>query len=140
MANRSDITRDQWMLRGPLAKKGYDWWWHSLTAENAETGEEKPFYVEFFTCNPALAEDEPKLVWHLSDAQRGSQRPSYLMVNAGFWGEDHGQLHRFLHGKTSMFMQMRLMRSAPRTVTAAKHLPKAASSLLPRTLLHIRNG
>ena len=85
MANRSDITRDQWMLRGPLAKKGYDWWWHSLTAENAETGEEKPFYVEFFTCNPALAEDEPKLVWHLSDAQRGSQRPSYLMVKAGFW-------------------------------------------------------
>lgn len=99
MANRSDITRDQWMLRGPLAKKGYDWWWHSITAENAETGEEKPFYVEFFTCNPALAEDEPKLVWHLSDAQRGNQRPSYLMVNAGFWGEDHGQLHRFFAWK-----------------------------------------
>ena len=30
-----------------------------MTAENAETGELKPFYVEFFTCNPALAEDEP---------------------------------------------------------------------------------
>lgn len=21
--------------------------------------------------------------------------PSYLMVNVGYWGEDHGQLHRF---------------------------------------------
>ena len=61
--NKSDYNRDLYMLRGPLAKKGYDWWWHSLTAENAETGEEKPFYVEFFTCNPALAEDEPKLVF-----------------------------------------------------------------------------
>lgn len=99
MSNISDITRDQWMLRGPLAKKGYDWWWHSLTAENAETGETKPFYVEFFTCNPALAEDEPKIVWHLSEQERGSQRPSYLMVNCGFWGEEHGQLHRFFPWK-----------------------------------------
>ena len=95
MSNISDLTRDQWMLRGPLAKQGYDWWWHSFTAENAETGEKKPFYVEFFTCNPALAEEEPKLVWHLSQKQRGRQKPSYLMVNVGFWGEEHGQLHRF---------------------------------------------
>ena len=29
MANIHDINRDEWMLRGPLAKKGYDWWWHS---------------------------------------------------------------------------------------------------------------
>ena len=58
MANIHDITRDAFMLRGPLAKKGYDWWWHSLTAENAETGEKKPFYIEFFTCNPARAKDE----------------------------------------------------------------------------------
>ena len=62
MANIHDISRDQWMLRGPLAKRGYDWWWHSMTAENAETGELKPFYVEFFTCNPALAEDDPVIV------------------------------------------------------------------------------
>ena len=32
MANIHDISRDSFMLRGPLAKKGYDWWWHSLTA------------------------------------------------------------------------------------------------------------
>ena len=83
------------MLRGPLAKKGYDWWWHSMTAENAETGELKPFYVEFFTCNPALAEDEPVIVWNDPKKQEAGVKPSYLMVNVGFWGEDHGQLHRF---------------------------------------------
>ena len=95
MANIHDINRDEWMLRGPLAKKGYDWWWHSMTAENAETGELKPFYVEFFTCNPALAEDEPVIVWNDPEAQKAGKRPSYLMVNAGFWGDPKGQLHRF---------------------------------------------
>lgn len=26
MANIHDITRNEWMLKGPLAKRGYDWW------------------------------------------------------------------------------------------------------------------
>ena len=84
MSNISDLSRDQWMLRGPLAKRGYDWWWHSFTAENAETGESRPFYVEFFTCNPYKAPDEPRIVWNLSAKERRGKRPSYLMVNAGF--------------------------------------------------------
>ncbi len=95
MANVSAISRNEWMLRGPLRKKGYDWWWHSLTAENAATGEKKPFYVEFFTCNPDYAEDEPVIVWNDPLARNAGKRPSYLMVNVGFWGKDHGQLHRF---------------------------------------------
>lgn len=95
MSNIHDITRDQWMLRGPLAKRGYDWWWHSMTAENEKTGEKKPFYVEFFTCNPALAKDEPVIVWNDPEKRKKGIRPSYLMVNAGFWGQEHGQLHRF---------------------------------------------
>ena len=36
------------MLHGPLAHQGYDWWWHSFTAQDAETGEDKPFFIEFF--------------------------------------------------------------------------------------------
>ena len=68
MANIHDITRDAFMLRGPLSRKGYDWWWHSLTAENAETGEKKPFYIEFFGCNPARAKKEPVLVCILKGA------------------------------------------------------------------------
>ena len=93
------------MLRGPLARKGYDWWWHSFTAQDAETGEDKPFFIEFFLCNPTLAEEEPVL-GQLPENRRQGKRPSYLMVKAGTWGEDHCQLHRFfawkdvnLHGK-----------------------------------------
>ena len=70
MANIHDISRDSFMLRGPLAKKGYDWWWHSLTAENAETGEKKPFYIEFFTCNPERAAEEPVIVWNDPEKQK----------------------------------------------------------------------
>lgn len=99
MANKSDITRNQWMLTGPLAKKGYDWWWHSFTAKNAETGEQKAFYVEFFTCNPALAKKEPVIVWNDTQKQKRGVKPSYVMVNAGFWGEEKAQLHRFFPWK-----------------------------------------
>ena len=33
------------MLHGALALHGYDWWWHSFTAQDAETGEDKPFFT-----------------------------------------------------------------------------------------------
>ena len=99
MSNIKAISRDQWMLKGPLAKRGYDWWWHSFTAVNEKTGEAKPFYVEFFTCNPGLAQDKPVIVWNDPEAQKKGVRPSYLMVNVGFWGEEHGQLHRFFPWK-----------------------------------------
>ena len=41
MFNHHDIIRDSCMLHGPLAHHGYDWWWHSFTAQDAETGEDK---------------------------------------------------------------------------------------------------
>lgn len=114
MSNKSDITRDQWMLRGPLAKKGYDWWWHSFTAVNERTGEKKPFYVEFFTCNPKQAADEPVIVWNKSEAEKKGRLPSYLMVNVGFWGENHGQLHRFFAWK-----DVTVHKDAPYSISAA---------------------
>ena len=82
------------MLHGPLAHNGYDWWWHSFTAQDAETGEDKPFFIEFFICNPALAEDSP-ILGQLPENKEAGKKPSYLMVKAGCWGEDHCQLHRF---------------------------------------------
>lgn len=98
MFNHPDITRDACMLRGPLRHHGYDWWWHSFTAQDAETGEDKPFFVEFFLCNPALAEDAPVL-GQLPANRAAGKRPSYLMVKAGAWGQDHCQLHRFFAWK-----------------------------------------
>ena len=94
MFDHHDITRNAFMLHGPLAHHGYDWWWHSFTAQDAETGEDKPFFIEFFICNPALAEDQPTL-GQLPENRRAGRRPSYLMVKAGTWGREHFQLHRF---------------------------------------------
>ena len=82
------------MLQGPLAHHGYDWWWHSFTAVEEKTGEEKPFFIEFFVVNPALAEKKP-VFGQLPENQKSGKLPSYLMVKAGCWGEDHCQLHRF---------------------------------------------
>ena len=98
MFNHHDIRRDACMLHGPLRRCGYDWWWHSFTAQDAETGEDKPFFIEFFLCNPALAEDEPVLGQLPANIAAG-KRPSYLMVKAGCWGGDHCQLHRFFSWK-----------------------------------------
>ena len=94
MVDHHEITRNAFMLHGPLAHHGYDWWWHSFTAQDAETGEDKPFFIEFFICNPALAEDQPTL-GQLPENRRAGRRPSYLMVKAGTWGREHFQLHRF---------------------------------------------
>ena len=86
------------MLKGPLAHQGYDWWWHSFTAQDALTGEDQPFFIEFFVCNPALGGDEP-VFGQLPANQEAGRKPSYLMVKAGTWGEDHLQLHRFFAWK-----------------------------------------
>lgn len=103
--NKSDITRDYCMLKGPLAKKGYDWWWHSFTAEHAKTGARKSFYIEYFLCNPALAQEQPVLIWNDPEGRNAGRRPSYCMVNAGFWGKEKGQLHRFFPwSKVSILM------------------------------------
>ena len=98
MFNHHDITRNACMLRGPLAHHGYDWWWHNFTAQDEETGEDKAFFIEYFICNPALGEEEPVL-GQLSENQEKGKKPSYLMVKAGTWGEDHAQLHRFFGWK-----------------------------------------
>lgn len=94
MFNKHDISRNTCQLFGKQAKRGYDWWWHSFTARNPETGEEKPFFIEFFLCNPKLKKDYPVL-GQLKDNKENYIKPSYLMVKAGCWGSDAKQIHRF---------------------------------------------
>ena len=98
MFNKSDIKRNEFQLYGRQGKKGYDWWWHSFTAYDKQSGEEKPFYIEFFLCNPKLQEDEP-VFGQLKENKEKNKRPSYLMVNVGCWGKKHLQLHRFFSYK-----------------------------------------
>ncbi len=82
------------MLDGRFARKGYDWWWHNFTAVNEKTGEERTFFIEYFTCNPALGGDLP-VCGQLPANREQDKRPSYLMVKCGWWGEKPTQLHRF---------------------------------------------
>ena len=112
MFNKLDPRKNEFMLTGPLRRKGYDWWWHSFTGRNARTGEERAFFIEFFVCNPALAEDEPVL-GQLPENKASGKRPSYLMVKAGSWGRDHAQLHRFFSLK-----DVTIRGKAPYSVTA----------------------
>ena len=98
MFNKKDPSRNECMLRGNFRKQGYDWWWHSFTGINEKTGEEKPFFIEFFLCNPALAKDDP-VFGQLPENKEKGIKPSYLMVKAGTWGEPHFQLHRFFSWK-----------------------------------------
>lgn len=92
--NKSDLTRNYYMLKGPLSKKGYDWWWHSFTGINRETGEEKAFFIEYFICNPALGGDKP-ILGQLEENQRKGIKPSYFLIKAGAWGKDAKQIHNF---------------------------------------------
>lgn len=100
--NKPDIKRNYFMLDGRFAKQGYDWWWHNFTAVNEKTGEEKPFFIEYFTCNPALknqlSNDEP-ILGQLESNKQNKIKPSYIMVKCGFWGKDKAQLHRFIPWK-----------------------------------------
>lgn len=88
MANIHDLSRNQFMLKGSLRKKGYDWWWHSFTAYHEKTGAPRSFFIEFYTCNPASSGKNPRY------GQLGDF-PSYIMVKCGTWGKDAVQLHRF---------------------------------------------
>ncbi len=90
----SDLTRDEFMLKGRFASNGYDWWWHSFTGHDRETGEEKSFFIEYFTVNPALGEDEPVLGQDPENQEMG-KKPSYVMVKCGAWGPGAKQLHRY---------------------------------------------
>ena len=112
MFNKQDQKRNACQLFGGQAKTGYDWWWHSFTAENERTGERKPFYIEFFLCNPAGGKDEP-VFGQLPENKAKGIKPSYLMVNVGSWGRDKGQLHRFFGWKN-----IKVDMGAPFSVTA----------------------
>ncbi|ORY80631.1 hypothetical protein LY90DRAFT_697891 [Neocallimastix californiae] len=96
MFDKSDVTRNEFQLTRGQAKCGYDWWWHSFTGRNEKTGEEKPFFIEFFVCNPALSGGGDRPIFgQLKENREKGIKPSYLMVKVGAWGEDHAQLHRF---------------------------------------------
>ncbi len=111
--NTHDLRRNAFMLDGKFKRRGYDWWWHSFTAVDDVTGEEVPFFIEYFLCNPALSPDKVRFGQkNLSGVSDG--KPCYLMVKAGCWGKSKRQLHRLFP-----ISQVALHKSAPYSVQAA---------------------
>ncbi|BCN29296.1 tocopherol cyclase family protein [Anaeromicropila herbilytica] len=92
--NKSDISRDYYMLKGPLAKKGYDWWWHNFTGYHKKTGEPKTFFIEYFVCNPAIGGDKA-ILGQLPENKEKGIRPSYAMIKVGCWGKNARQINNF---------------------------------------------
>lgn len=87
--------RNGYMLKGALARRGYDWWWHSLIGVSRETGERQPFFIEYFVVNPALGGVEPVL-GQLPENQSKGIKPSYAMMKAGTWMPGKAvQIHNF---------------------------------------------
>ena len=94
MFNRHDISADACALTGPLASNGYDRWWHSFTGYEENTGRPLSFFVEYYLCNPLDGSAKPVFA-HTRGGKLSKQKPSYLMIKAGCWGEERMQLHRF---------------------------------------------
>ena len=92
--NQSDTRRNAFMLKGALAKNGYDWWWHHFTGYSRSTGLPRTFFIEYFVCNPALGGHEP-ILGQLEHNQQRRIKPSYAMVKVGYWGKDAQQIHNF---------------------------------------------
>ncbi|WP_033167106.1 tocopherol cyclase family protein [Clostridium sp. KNHs205] len=92
--NKSDLRRNLYMLKGPLATQGYDWWWHNFTGYSRKTGEEKSFFIEYYVCNPALSRNTP-ILGQLPRNRAVNRRPSYALIKAGVWGTGAKQIHNF---------------------------------------------
>ena len=100
MKNKKYLSRNKYMLKGSLKRKGYDWWWHSFTGYHKVTGKPKTFFIEYFVMNPAKNIKSP--AFGQTDGERlfdteasGTVKPSYVMIKAGAWGENPKQIHNF---------------------------------------------
>lgn len=86
MFNKKNYKKNGYMLNGRFKKKGYDWWWHSFTALDEE-GKEVPFFIEYFIINPKISPDK-------ATYGRLKEKPSYVMVKCGCWGENKVQINK----------------------------------------------
>lgn len=82
--NRSDLSRNAYMLRGSLKKRGYMRFWHSFTGICKDSGEARTFFIEYFIINPGLGGEQPILGQHPYYKKRG-MKPSYVMIKAGVY-------------------------------------------------------
>ncbi len=83
-----------YVLDRAFGDNGYDWWWHNFYGVNRETGEERPFFIEYYIINPDLGGAEP-ILGQLPANQAAGIKPSYAMIMAGTWGENAVQIKNY---------------------------------------------
>lgn len=88
------MNKNSFSLTKRSAKNGYDWWWHSFVAMHAETGELKPFFIEYYVINPGLWAGEI-VFGQLPESIKTKRKPCYAMLKVGTWGNGKVQLHNF---------------------------------------------
>ncbi|MGN0240543.1 MAG: hypothetical protein ACI4CS_02550, partial [Candidatus Weimeria sp.] len=86
--NKHDTDRDSFMLRGALAKQGFDMWRHCFHGVSETTGKERTFILDFGGVNPQLREENPVFA-------REGTKPSYFEIIAYVCGEEGSVLTRF---------------------------------------------
>ncbi len=88
------MNKNGYKLKGNTTKNGYDWWWHSFIGKDEETGEFKPFFIEYYVINPGLWKGE--IVFGQKNYDLGKRKkPCYAMIKAGAWGNNKSQIHNF---------------------------------------------
>jgi len=88
-------NRNGYMLGGRSARRGYDWWWHSLCATSEATGMIRPFFIEYFFINPAL-DAERVVLGQDPENRKAKLRPCYGMLMAGFRDSgESAQIHNY---------------------------------------------
>jgi tocopherol cyclase len=88
------MSKNRYQLTKRSSKNGYDWWWHSFVATNAQTGELKPFFIEYYVINPGLWKDKI-ILGQQKESKAKREKPCYAMLKVGTWGHDKIQLHNF---------------------------------------------
>ena len=87
--DKSDPARNVFMLKGALAKEGFDMWRHCFSGVSRQTGAVRSFGIGFVAYNPELGGDQVVF------AENG-EKPSYLTVKAIIMGEQGCSLSRYI--------------------------------------------
>lgn len=74
-------------IKWKLEMSKYKYWWHYFLAIDNSTGEEKSFFIQYYTVNPERSSFEPKF-----------NEPSYAMVRVGIWEKEGVQVSNFYGG------------------------------------------
>lgn len=92
---QTNIRSNKHFINGSGRKNGYDRWRYVFTGYNKISGEERPFFIEYYLLNPTFS---PKSIVFQSTSRYGDMqniRSSYIMIKAGFLGKAAKQINSY---------------------------------------------